>query len=48
MLREDKPIDKNDMSACLLKMWMENIVTDSEYYRIIAKLNKWGEKEQTS
>lgn len=46
MLAENMPIDKYDMSACLLKMWMENIVTDSEYYHIVDKLNEWGEKQE--
>lgn len=39
-LDEDpKSIDYYDCSSAMLKLWMENIVTDSEYYRIIDKLN---------
>jgi len=30
----------------LLKMWMDNVLTDGEYYRIADKLNeKWGKTE---
>ena len=39
-VREDNPITYYDCSSALLKMWMDNVITDTEYYRIIAKLNK--------
>lgn len=37
--KDPKPVDYYDCSSAMLKLWMENIVTDSEYYRIIDKLN---------
>ena len=39
-VNEVKPISYYDCSAALLKMWIDNVITDAEYYRIIAKLNK--------
>lgn len=36
---EVKPIDYRDCSCALLKMWIENVLTDSEYRRIHGKLN---------
>ena len=36
---EVKPIDDRDCSCALLKMWIENVLTDSEYSRIQGKLN---------
>lgn len=36
---EVKPIDYRDCSCALLKMWIENVLTDSEYSRIQGKLN---------
>lgn len=35
-----KPIDYRDCSNAMLMMWMENILTDGEYNRIMDKLNK--------
>ena len=35
-----KPISYLDCSNAMLKMWMDNILTDGEYYRIMDKLNK--------
>lgn len=35
-----KPIDYLDCSKVMMMMWMENIVTDGEYNRIMDKLNK--------
>lgn len=37
---EVKPIDYRDCANAMLKMWMENIVTDGEYNRIMDKLNE--------
>lgn len=36
---EVKPIDYQDCANAMLKMWMDNIVTDGEYNRIMDKLN---------
>lgn len=36
-------IGYRECANALLKMWIDNVVTDGEYYRIIDKLNKcWG------
>lgn len=44
---EVKPIDYYDCSNAMLKMWMDNVVTDGEYNRIMDKLNAhWGKNEQ--
>ena len=39
-MEEVKPIDYEVCANAMLKMWMENILTDSEYYHIMDKLNK--------
>ena len=39
-MSDEKPIDYQDCSDVLLKLWMENILTDAEYNRIMDKLNK--------
>lgn len=36
---EVKPIDYQECANAMLKMWMDNIVTDGEYNRIMDKLN---------
>lgn len=36
---DDKPISYEDCANALLMLWMENILTDSEYSRIIDKLS---------
>ena len=36
-----KPISYTDCANAMLKMWMINVVTDGEYYRIMDKLNAW-------
>ena len=42
---EVKPIDYQDCANAMLKMWMDNIVTDGEYNRIMDKLNAhWRKK----
>ena len=42
---EIKPIEYSDCADAMLKMWMDNVVTDGEYNRIIDKLNAhWGEE----
>lgn len=40
MDNEAKPIGYQDCANALLKMWMDNILTDREYNRIMDKLNK--------
>ena len=35
-----KPISYKHCADAMLKMWMEGILTDGEYYRIMDKLNK--------
>ena len=40
---EIKPIGYRECSNAMLKMWMDNVLTDGEYYRIMDKLNaKWS------
>ena len=34
-----KPIDYQDCANAMLKMWMENVLTDGEYSKIMDKLN---------
>jgi len=42
---EVKPIDYQDCANAMLKMWMDNIITDGEYNRIMDKLNAhWRKK----
>ena len=40
------PIDYEDCANAMLKMWMENILTDAEYNRIMDKLNKAHKEEK--
>ena len=43
---EPHEIGYNDCANALLKMWMDNVLTEGEYYRIADKLNKkWGKRE---
>ena len=43
---ETIPIDYYDCANAMLKMWMDNVVTDGEYYRIMDKLIAyWGKKD---
>lgn len=43
---EPHEIGYDDCSNALLKMWMDNVLTDGDYYRIADKLNKkWGKTE---
>lgn len=44
---EVRPIDYQDCSNAMLKMWMDNVVTYGEYNRIMDKLNAyWGKKDE--
>jgi hypothetical protein len=36
---EIKPIEYRDCANAMLEMWMDNVVTDEEYNRIMDKLN---------
>ena len=43
---EPHEIGYDDCANALLKMWMDDVLTDGEYYRIANKLNvKWGKVE---
>ena len=43
---EPHEIGYDDCANALLKMWMDNVLTDGDYYRITDKLNKkWGKTE---
>ena len=43
---EVRSIDYQDCSNAMLMMWMDNVVTDGEYNRIMDKLNAhWGKKD---
>ena len=35
-----KPIDYQDCADAMLKMWMENVLSDAEYNRIMDNLNQ--------
>lgn len=44
---EIKPIDYQDCANAMLRMWMDNVVTDGEYNRIMDKLNAfWSAKHE--
>lgn len=41
--KSESEIGYGECANALLKMWIDNVVTDGEYYRIINKLNRfWG------
>lgn len=43
---EPHEIGYDDCANALLKMWIDNVLTDGDYYRIADKLNKkWGKTE---
>lgn len=44
MIEEEvKEIGYRECADACLKMWMDNVMTDGEYSRIMTKLNKyWG------
>lgn len=39
-----KEIDYQMCADAMMKMWIENIITDAEYNKIMDKLNKWNER----
>ena len=44
---EIKPIEYRDCANAMLRMWIDNVVTDGEYNRIMDKLNAhWGMKNE--
>ena len=43
---EVRPISYADCANAMLKMWMVDVLTDSEYYRIMDKLNAWKTREE--
>ncbi len=46
---EPHEIGYYECDNALLKMWMDDVLTDGEYYRIADKLNKkWGKREVTT
>ncbi len=40
MSEQNAEIKYSDCADALLKLWMENIITDGEYNRIMDRLNK--------
>lgn len=40
-----KPIEYRDCANAMLTMWMDNVVTDGEYNRIMDKLNEYWRVE---
>lgn len=43
---EPHEIGYDDCANALLKMWMDNVMTDRDYYRIADKLNKRWDKTE--
>lgn len=41
-----KPISYTDCANALLMMWMDNILTDGEYYKIMDKLNTYEKNKR--
>ena len=44
---EIKPIEYLDCTSAMLKMWMDNVLTDGEYNRIMDKLNEQEKARRT-
>ena len=44
---EIKPIDYQDCANAMLKMWMDNVLTDGEYNSIMDKLNRFDAERRT-
>lgn len=40
---EIKPIEYRDCANAMLRMWMDNVITNGEYNRIMDKLNAFWE-----
>lgn len=47
-LRESQhEIGQSECTNAMLKMWLDNVVTDGEYFRIMEKLNAyWAERRE--
>jgi hypothetical protein len=46
---EIKPIGYRECSDAMMKMWMDNVLTDGEYYRIMDKFNaKWSKMNEVT
>ena len=45
---EIKPVDYRDCANAMLRMWMDNVITDGEYNRIMNKLNAFWEDEDNN
>lgn len=46
---EIKPVDYQDCANAMMRMWMDNVVTDGEYNRIMDKLNAfWRTRNERS
>lgn len=43
---EIKPIEFQDCANAMLRMWMDKVVTDGEYNRIMDKLNAFWETKK--
>ena len=43
---EIKPINYYDCANAMLKMWMDNVLTDGEYNKIMDKLNDFERKKR--
>lgn len=43
---EIKPIEYRDCTNAMLEMWMDGVVTDGEYNRIMDKLNAYWRKDE--
>lgn len=43
-MEDTKPIDYTDCANAMLELWMENILTDGEYNKIMDKLNEAHKK----
>ena len=44
---EIKPIEYRDCANAMMKMWIDNVLTDGEYNRIMDKLNAhWAEMRE--
>lgn len=44
---EIKPIDYQDCANAMLLMWMDEVLTDGEYNRIMNRLNEHEKKRRT-
>ena len=46
---EIKPIDYQDCANAMLRMWMDEVITDGEYNRVMDKLNAfWRTRNERS